>query len=121
MKITQAWIKKYNPCEEGIEWFEGQKETDGIEVVKALIKDNHTDWANWAIVRIMNRKQRIWYACYAHNLVSYAEPPYEAESVYDVINPVHAASVYHIFDPTVGNATMKKILKYGINVLEEKP
>ncbi len=65
MKISNAWLKKWKPCQEGLEWFKAQKETDGPKVVKKLMGENKLDWANWGIARIMNYKQRIQYAVFA--------------------------------------------------------
>ena len=65
MKITKAWLKEWSACSEGVEWFAGQKETDGLAVCKKLLTEKHWDWANWLIARILGRKGRIRYAVYA--------------------------------------------------------
>jgi hypothetical protein len=39
MKITKKWLEKHDACQEGVEWFNAQKETYGLIVVKALIKE----------------------------------------------------------------------------------
>ena len=51
MKITREWL--------------AQKNNDGISLVKALIKEEKYSWANWLIVRIMNKGQKVTYAIYA--------------------------------------------------------
>ena len=39
--------------------------TDSIKVLKWLIKEDKLDWANWLIVRVMERKQYLAYSIYA--------------------------------------------------------
>jgi hypothetical protein len=64
-KISKWWLGKESACSEGIVWFEQQKETDGLKVVKALISEDKLGWANWLIVRIMSYKQYVSYAVFA--------------------------------------------------------
>src|SRR3990167_5264267 len=65
MKISLDWLKEKNACEEGIRWFSVQKETDALNVIKTLMADNRSDWANWLIVRLMEYKQYVAYAIFA--------------------------------------------------------
>ena len=65
MKLDKKWIKKFNPCSEGVNWLDNQDERDGVKVLKKLIKENQLEWANWTIVTIMTRKQYLAYAIYA--------------------------------------------------------
>ena len=65
MKITEVWLKEKSARSEGVSWFLAQKETDGVKVVKKLIKEEHLNWANWLIVRIMDYKQYVSYAVFA--------------------------------------------------------
>ena len=65
MKITKDWLKKKSACALGVAWFNAQQETDGATVVKKLMLENHFDWANWLIVRVMERKQCLAYAIFA--------------------------------------------------------
>jgi hypothetical protein len=53
MNISEKWLNEKGACSEGVQWFKEQKETDGLNVVKALSVDNKLHWANWLIVRIM--------------------------------------------------------------------
>ena len=127
MKITEAWIKKWMPCKEGLEWFKSQKETDGVKVVKKLIKQKKLNWASWGIVRLMTHKQQIRYAIFA------------AECVLDIYEKrypkddrprkaIETAKVY-LKKPTeknrnaanAANAEMKlKILNYGIKLISKE-
>jgi hypothetical protein len=66
MKITADWLLEKNACAEGRDWFTAYEgKPDGTSVVKALMKADKLDWANWLIVRVMTHKQRIAYAIYA--------------------------------------------------------
>ena len=67
MEITKEWLEEKNACHEGQEWFENQKLSDGLEIGKALMGEDKTknEWANWLIVRIMERKQYLAYAIFA--------------------------------------------------------
>jgi hypothetical protein len=64
MKLTLNWLKRHNACEEAVEAFQSQSETDVIKILKKLIIIN-IDWADWLIVRKMNKRQKIMYAVYA--------------------------------------------------------
>ena len=50
MKLSAEWLKEKSACQSGVEWWQAQKETDGVKVVKALIADDKLDYANWLIV-----------------------------------------------------------------------
>ena len=80
MQITMEWLKLKSACKEGCVWFNNQKETDAVKVLKALIKEDKLDWANWTIVRVMDYKQYVSYAIYAAEQVIEI---YEKEHPYD--------------------------------------
>jgi len=65
MKITKQWLKDKNACGEGVRWFLKQKDSEGIDVVKKLIKEDKLDWAKWTIVRLMDYKGSVSYAVFA--------------------------------------------------------
>ena len=65
MKITNQWLSQKQACGEGVAWFLAQPETDGVEIVKKLMIEQKRDWANWLIVRIMERPQYLAYAVFA--------------------------------------------------------
>jgi len=65
MKITKDWLFEKAACKDGIKWFVSQKETDSINVLQKLIEQKHLDWANWLIVRTMDRTQRLKYSVFA--------------------------------------------------------
>ena len=71
MQITKQWLEDKNACESGLLWFTNQTETDGLKIVKKLIKENKIDDANWLIVRMMKYKQYVAYGIFAAEQVVY--------------------------------------------------
>ena len=69
MKITKEWLKEQNACSLGYDWFVKQSATDHDAVIAALMNINRFDWANWLIVRLMDKAQKVKYACHAARLV----------------------------------------------------
>jgi hypothetical protein len=65
MKISREFLKEKNACQDGIDWFVNQNETELVPVLRALEKDDKAPWANWLIVRCMTRPQYLAYAIYA--------------------------------------------------------
>ena len=64
-KLTLRFLQSKGACSDGVAWFKAQKETDIIKVLHALEIDNHWNWANWLIVRVMSRPQYLSYAIFA--------------------------------------------------------
>jgi hypothetical protein len=69
MKITKEWLREYYAYQGGYEWFCEQTETNSINIIQKLIKEDYFDWANWLITKILNKKQNVMYAVYAAELV----------------------------------------------------
>jgi hypothetical protein len=69
MKITKKWLENKNACQNGIDWFIAQSETDAIKIIESLIEQKQFAWANWLIVRVMTYKQRLAYSIFAAELV----------------------------------------------------
>lgn len=65
MKISIEFLEEKSACQDGIDWFVNQNETELVSVLRALEKDDHASWANWLIVRCMTRPQYLAYAIYA--------------------------------------------------------
>ena len=71
MKITKEWLNKNNACLEGIEYCE-EKGFIGLpaeEFAEKLIDVKKLNWANWLVVRALNKIDRVRYAVYAAKLV----------------------------------------------------
>jgi len=71
LNITKKWIEDNNISSEGVEWFEAQKEPDGMKLLEKMMKENQLDWANWIINKMFSEKQCRQYAVYAAEQVSY--------------------------------------------------
>ena len=71
MLITNKWLEEKGACREGVDWFNAQKETDGIKVLKKLMGEDKFDWANWTISRVFNHEQQVKYAVFAAEQVFY--------------------------------------------------
>ena len=64
-KITKEWLSGQRACGEGLRWFIAQSESNTKKVLFKLVEENHADWANWTIIRIMNKEQKVRYAIFA--------------------------------------------------------
>jgi len=60
-KITLKWLEKVNACPEAVKWFKEQENKGTVHLLRKATEENHFDWSNWAIVRLMTRKQRLAY------------------------------------------------------------
>jgi len=84
MKITKAWIKKWKPCDEAIEWIEEQDTKDVFELIRKLRHSNVSnkyDWLFWAIPRLIKtKKDKIRFALYCIEFVTL--PIVEEECLY---------------------------------------
>ena len=63
--ITKEWLHEKRACAEGYDWFIRQRARDEVKVLEHLIAEEKNDWANWLIVRRMERTQYIQYAIFA--------------------------------------------------------
>ena len=65
MEITKKWLDDLSACSDGVKWWLASKEIDSKKVVEKLMAENKFDWANWLIIRLFDRPQRIKYAIFA--------------------------------------------------------
>ena len=65
MKLTNAWLEKWEACSDGVAWFRKSGLTESSEVLEGLLKDKKLGWAKWLIVRLLDRKDKIRYAVFA--------------------------------------------------------
>jgi len=65
VKITKKWLKEQGACSEGVDWFMAFGKTDSVDVISGLLEAERFNWANWLIVRLLNRKDKIRYAIFA--------------------------------------------------------
>ena len=65
-KVTKNRLEKMRAGTDGKDYVVNNcPHTDSIKVLKWLIKEDKLDWANWLIVRVMERKQYLAYSIYA--------------------------------------------------------
>ena len=72
MLITQEWLKGHKACQTGIDWVVDTGEWDVKKLVKLAIKSDQKEilkYANWGIVRCLNKEKCIKYAIYSAKLV----------------------------------------------------
>ena len=62
MNLTMSKLKKLNACNNAREAFGNQKECDIFKLFDLMIKQEKFSWANWLIVRLLNRQNKIKYA-----------------------------------------------------------
>lgn len=131
-RINQKWIKEWEPCKEAIGWWDG-KETNPIIILNKLINERKYDWANWFIVRVMEREDYIRYAVYATEQVldifekeypNDNRPRQAIEAAKRCINDKSAARAAWAAAEAAwaaARAAMQlKILKYGMGLLIEE-
>ena len=69
MEITREFLKGYDVCEDGYQWWlkncEDLTALDQIEKVKS----HRLDWANWLVTRLLDKTQKAKYAVFAADRV----------------------------------------------------
>ena len=144
--ITVKWLNKINACSLGIKCFKEQGEKEPIAVLKKLVTEGKLDWTNWLIVRLMTYKQYVSYAVYAAEQVidiyekKYPDdkrpreaieaakrcienPSEKNKNAADAYAAAYAAAADAAASATdaayaAAAAVKKKIVKYGIRLLE---
>ena len=73
MKVTKEFLQKHDACQSGMDWVTKNNliGLHGIDFVNKLMESDKYDWANWLIVRMMNKKQKVQYAIFAAEQVLY--------------------------------------------------
>ena len=134
--ITVNWLNKIKACSDAVEAFKNQKETNSIKVVQGAMKINRFNWANFLIVRLMNRKQKIQYAIFAsESVIDIYEKKYPgdnrprnaieaAKKVLKNDTKKNRAAAYDAAAAAAAYDTrkklQKKIINNGIKILEGK-
>ena len=65
--VTKEFLQKHDACNSGMEWVIENK-LIGLtpkEFIDKLMTSGKFSWANWLIVRLMNKKQKVMYAIFA--------------------------------------------------------
>jgi len=70
VEITLGFLRNHHACAEAVEaWKERGCESDPIKVFGQAMAIERYEWANWVMVRILNRQQLVHYAVFAAELV----------------------------------------------------
>ena len=67
MKITKEFLTSHNACKSGRDWVTKNKliGLGDIDFLNKLMEGDKFQWANWLIVRLMDKTQRAKYAIFA--------------------------------------------------------
>ena len=66
-KITKKWLNEVNACQEGVDWFLDQNESDPVKLLRMAINSGELevlDYAIWGITRLLTKKNNIRFAIY---------------------------------------------------------
>uniref|UniRef100_A0A6M3LXJ5 Imm-5-like domain-containing protein n=1 Tax=viral metagenome TaxID=1070528 RepID=A0A6M3LXJ5_9ZZZZ len=58
-------LRKHGACTEAVEWFETQPKKDYKSLLISCIKEDHLEWVNWMLLRLLTKENKIRYAIYA--------------------------------------------------------
>ena len=65
MRITIEWLKKNNACSAGVEYYLTIGEPDAAILLRHAVAEGYFAWANWAMARLLNKRNRVRYAAFA--------------------------------------------------------
>ena len=132
MLITQEWLKGHKACQTGIDWVVDTGEWDVKKLVKLAIKSDQKEilkYANWGIVRCLNKEKCIKYAIYSAKLVVGFYEKYKtgdqrprrainaAQNYLKLGNKAAADAADAAYAAGAGNIILIKILKYGLKLI----
>ena len=140
MQISKEWLEEKNACQEGMKFVEEKKliGLEGVEFIRKLMDYEKYEYANWLIVRIMDREQCVKYANFSADLAKkWAEraadcaesaaycaeraADWTARAAYWAENAAYWAENAAMAAYWAENAAMaayKEILSYGLKLLE---
>ena len=64
-EITNDFLTHTGACDDGIAWWRKEQNHETFTILNRLIETHNLNWANWLIVRVMERKQKNKYAVFA--------------------------------------------------------
>ena len=65
MIITKEFLRKHNACKHGLDYWGKVNKPDLADFCNQALLDDHFDYANWLIVRLLKHKDEIRYAIHA--------------------------------------------------------
>jgi len=106
--ITTKFLESHNACKAGMVWVTKNKliGMPAIDFLNKLIEADKLDWANWLIVRVMNKKQKVQYAIFAaEQVIDIYEKKYPTD---DRPRKAIEAAKEYLAHPSVKNKTAAK-------------
>ena len=103
--ITTKFLVSHNACKSGMVWVTENKliGLSAIDFLNKLIEADNLDWANWLIVRVMNKKQKVQYAIFAaEQVIDIYEKKYPTD---DRPRKAIEAAKEYLAHPSVKNKT----------------
>ena len=72
-KVTKKFLESHHACSSGMAWVTENKliGLSDIDFLKKLMESEKYEWANWLIVRLINKTQKVQYAIFAAEQVLY--------------------------------------------------
>jgi hypothetical protein len=64
-KITRKFLEDKKACTDGKEWCLSHGELTLQELYPIFLEHKKHEWFNWLLVRVMNKKQKVYYAIFA--------------------------------------------------------
>jgi len=115
--ITEEFLLGEDACLDRRNYWLLTSEPDVCKVLMKCLRDNHFDYANWLIVRYMDRQQRLRYALYAAQQVAYIynEQYPGDERINDALNAVRAV----IRDDTEETRRAARVASYATGKASE--
>jgi len=111
--ITTKFLVSHNACKSGMVWVTENKliGMPAIDFLNKLIEADNLDWANWLIVRVMNKKQKVQYAIFAaEQVIDIYEKKYPTD---DRPRKAIEAAKEYLAHPSVKNKTAADAAVYA--------
>lgn len=67
--LTTDKLRQLGACVEAYKWVAQKEEQSYIDIIEKSIIEDHMDWANWLLLRILDPEQRLKYAKFASEQV----------------------------------------------------
>jgi hypothetical protein len=59
MNLTISWLNEQRACSRAVSWWQSQKETDSIKILRKLMRIKKWEWFVWLAPRLMTYAQKV--------------------------------------------------------------
>ena len=123
--VSLKLLKQLNACKKSLPLFEkhfGHNRVKLEDVIKKAIEINRPNYANWLIVRCMNREECVSYAMYVAEQVLDNRPrkAIAVANAYTAADTVADAVATYAAYTSTGKKMMLKILRYGLELIKKR-